>query len=80
MLITSYAANICLVLIGFVFILWEDMIQHAIDMENMMETYEVVCDTTILAIMLAKLLIVVCNIDMSFGKQIIYMVIELIVL
>ena len=71
LLVVSFIANISLIVLGIIFIVWEDLWCHAIDMETSMETYEVICDTTILVIILVKLFVVlVLDLDtyMSFGK------------
>lgn len=57
-----------LVGLGLIFIFYEDMLQHAIDMETAHETYEVICDSVILATVATKLLLVVCGTQLSFGN------------
>ena len=80
LLILSYASAVTLVLVGLVFIFYEDMLCHAIRLETGMDVFECVSDAAIVLIMLVKIYAALWWLEdrISFGWQVIGLVAELV--
>jgi len=82
-LMFAWTAYLSLVCLGVVFILWKDMIQISIldpDGLEFRQKLEIILDTVILALIAVKFVLnMCCSTRVSFGYQIFWVFLELIV-
>ena len=69
----SYSSALTLIVIGLIFIVYEDMLCHAVQLRSLQDVLECVSDTVIVMVMCVKFL----PISLSFGWQVILLAVEL---